>query len=180
MLLQAILATHLIFAPGSSTVQIAPPDDLSALPTAMAPERAADFVSLLASSSISQSPTPPPPPNPSVNPPTTPPPAPNSLRSKLQKKFSGESRGNIVKVTLVSHRTVTGKLVSVDSESFTLRSSAHSTPIKIRYAEVVGQPKFRPSANEVIGRTFLAAACILAIPAFPFLFLAFASGAIAD
>jgi hypothetical protein len=87
---------------------------------------------------------------------------------KLRSQLSSHN-GNIVIVTLQFHRTIKGKYVTADQETFSLQVNKRSKPIKIRYSEVVGPAKFRPSANQVIGRTILAAGVIIAIPAMPFI-----------
>ncbi|MGA2419113.1 MAG: hypothetical protein ABSG69_03465 [Candidatus Acidiferrum sp.] len=185
MLLQTLLAAHLILVAGSAVASAPVSQDESiTLPIAWSEERSTHFVSLLPQNPNAQSPSPTPSSNSPANDPQPKPPAnlPSPaqstaarLREDLRKHY-----GNIVTVKLQSRRTIEGKLASSDNESFSLQSGKHSKPVKIRYSEVLGQPKFRPSVNQVFGRTFFVAGCILAIPAAPFLFLAIASGALAD
>jgi hypothetical protein len=177
MLLQAILASHLVLAAGRGTGYATPPDEMPALPTAMSQERSAQFVSFVAPFPVVRVP------QVTTHAATSParqPSTQESLHAELKNQMY-RSNGHIVKVTLTSHRTIVGKLVAVDNESFTLRSNQHSGRVKIRYTEVVGQPKIRPSANEVIGWGILVAGVIVAIPAMPFIFLGLAiTGDIAD
>jgi hypothetical protein len=99
---------------------------------------------------------------------------------KLRNQLSSHN-GNIVIITLQSHHTIKGKYLTADQETFSLRVNNRSRPVKILYSEVVGPPKFRPSANQVIGRTIFAAGVIVAIPAIPFILVGgLISGDISD
>jgi hypothetical protein len=175
MLLQTLLAAHLIFSAGSSAISASPQDELPALPTAWSEEKSARFVSLVSPSPNVQTSAPTLPP---VNPPCTrlqgklaanPPSPAQAAALKLRSQLSSHN-GNIVILTLQSHRTIKGKYVTADQETFSLRVNNRSKPVKIRYSEVVGPAKFRTSANQIIGRTILAAGVIVAIPAIPFIF----------
>jgi hypothetical protein len=174
MLLQTLLAAHLIFGAGSPAISASPQDEPPTLPTAWSEEKSARFVSLVSPSPNVQTSAPTVPP---VNPPCTrlqgklaansPSPA-QAAALKLRSQLSSHN-GNIVILTLQSHRTIKGKYVTADQETFSLQVNNRSKPVKIRYSEVVGPAKFRPSANQVIGRTILAAGVIIAIPAIPFI-----------
>jgi hypothetical protein len=161
MLVQTLLAAHLIFGAGSPAISESPQDEPPALPTAWSEEKSARFVSLVSPSPSAQTSAPT---VPLVNPPSPAQAAALKLRSQLSSH-----NGNIVIVTLQFHRTIKGKYVTADQETFSLQVNKRSKPIKIRYSEVVGPAKFRPSANQVIGRTILAAGVIIAIPAMPFI-----------
>jgi len=157
-----------------------PSDELPPLPIAMSAERAAQFVSFVAPLPSEQTPASLPtktvPQSSAVGPAPVQEKSYANLRNQMYR-----SNGHIVKVSLASHRTVVGKLVAVDNESFTLRRQQHSPIVKILYTDVVGSPKIRPSANEIIGWTIVGLGAIVAIPAIPFLFLGLAiNGDIAD
>jgi hypothetical protein len=176
MLLQALFAAHLIFGAGSPALSASPQDEPPTLPTAWSEEKSDRFVSLVSPSPNVQSSAPTLPP---VKPPCSrlqgklaanPPSPAQAAALKLRSQLSSHN-GNIVILTLQSHRTIKGKCLTADQETFSLRVNKRSRPVKIRYSEVVGPPKFRPSANQVIGRTILAAGVIVAIPAIPFILL---------
>jgi hypothetical protein len=183
MLLQTLLASHLILGAGSAVVSAPPPQDESiTLPITWSEQRSARFVSLLPQNPSPQSPSPSAnstAANPQAKIPASPPSPAQAAAAKLRDDFF-RHYGNVVTVHLQSLRIIEGKLTSCDDKSFFLQTSGHAKPVEIRYSEIVGRPKFRPSADQIVGRTLLVAGCILAIPAAPFFLLALATGAISD
>jgi hypothetical protein len=186
MLLQTLFAAHLIFGAGAPAISASPQDEPPTLPTAWSEEKSDRFVSLVSPSPNVQTSAPTLPP---VNPPCTrvqgklaanPPSPAQAAALKLRNQLSSHN-GNIVIITLQSHHTIKGKYLTADQETFSLRVNNRSRPVKILYSEVVGPPKFRPSANQVIGRTIFAAGVIVAIPAIPFILVGgLISGDISD
>jgi hypothetical protein len=103
-----------------------------------------------------------------------------SLREMLTRVMKGRKH-HAVKIVLASRRTVSGRLASVDAESFTIRANPRSAPVLIRYQDVLGFPKEKLNASEEVGRDVLMTGIvILMLPALPLIFVALSTGLISD
>jgi hypothetical protein len=179
MLMKIVIATHLVLTAVSPIVAQTEPKQLADLPITVPPQTAQQFGSLVQP----VPPNPPPLPLPAVQPCVNIPQSPGAKQSLQSKLKSTLCRGSVhvVKVKLASHHSVEGRLMAVEPETFSLQTAFSSKPIKIRYDQVVGEPRIRIGANVIIGRTIGGVGVVLAIPAIPFILLGFAiSGDISD
>jgi small nuclear ribonucleoprotein (snRNP)-like protein len=151
MLLPIMLVASLFISAAPTVSQNA--DDLPALPTTLSQERIAMFFTTpqtLASAADDK--------QANRN---------KALRLTLTSMMKSHKH-RAVQVKLASHHDVVGKLLAVDEQSFTLRTSKKSARIEIRYQDVVGFPKQKLGVGEEIGRDFLIAGIIIcALPALP-------------